>query len=177
MSTADALAVPSNGVFEYLYYPDEQHAECLERYRPGGCHPIVVGDILSSSQSSSYRIVQKLGWGSFSTVWLAEKATGTHGFYAVKVSTAQGYSQREKEVLRAIPAGATNLPRFVDAFDLTGPNGLHSVVVTAPVVVPFLSLQEYPSLPGWLKYVAHGLVKAVSQLHAAGIVHGGRRIM
>lgn len=42
--------------------------EWSELYRPGGFHPIHLGDMLKDGQ---YRIMRKLGYGSFSTVWLA----------------------------------------------------------------------------------------------------------
>lgn len=43
-------------------------AEWVESYRPGGYHPVHIGDRL---QSGRYKILRKLGYGSFSTVWLA----------------------------------------------------------------------------------------------------------
>jgi len=42
--------------------------EDLEDYRPGGYHPVSIGDEFNSSR---YVVVRKLGWGHFSTVWLA----------------------------------------------------------------------------------------------------------
>jgi len=43
-------------------------AEDLSRYGPGGYHPIRLNDILDDGR---YEILHKLGFGSFSTVWLA----------------------------------------------------------------------------------------------------------
>lgn len=43
--------------------------EDLEDYRPGGYHPVNIGDTFNSER---YLIVRKLGWGHFSTVWLAK---------------------------------------------------------------------------------------------------------
>lgn len=42
--------------------------EDLEDYRPGGYHPVSIGDDFNGGR---YVIVRKLGWGHFSTVWLA----------------------------------------------------------------------------------------------------------
>ena len=46
--------------------------EDLEDYRPGGYHPVHIGDAFKDSR---YVIVRKLGWGHFSTVWLARDTT------------------------------------------------------------------------------------------------------
>ena len=43
-------------------------AEELSKYSPGGYHPIRLNDILHDGR---YQILHKLGFGSFSTVWLA----------------------------------------------------------------------------------------------------------
>ena len=41
--------------------------EGVEDYKKGGYHPVFIGEILNGR----YVILQKLGWGHFSTVWLA----------------------------------------------------------------------------------------------------------
>lgn len=53
--------------------------ENLERYCSGGYHPVHIGDEFDSSRykgeeidSGRYKIVGKLGYGAFSTVWLAQ---------------------------------------------------------------------------------------------------------
>jgi hypothetical protein len=44
--------------------------EKLSRYRPGpgGFHPVSLGDTFKAGR---YKVYHKLGWGGFSTVWLA----------------------------------------------------------------------------------------------------------
>lgn len=42
--------------------------EKLSRYRPGGYHPVSLGD---SFKDGRYKVHHKLGWGGYSTVWLA----------------------------------------------------------------------------------------------------------
>lgn len=54
------------GVSEAPYC--EVDAEPLERYRKGGYHPIHLGDTLKDGR---YKILHKLGWGGYATVWLA----------------------------------------------------------------------------------------------------------
>lgn len=43
--------------------------ENLRRYCEGGYHPVAVGDKFNNSR---YTVAHKLGWGGFSTVWLAK---------------------------------------------------------------------------------------------------------
>lgn len=42
--------------------------EGLEDYRRGGYHPVKLGDTFKNGR---YKVESKLGWGHFSTVWLA----------------------------------------------------------------------------------------------------------
>lgn len=44
-------------------------AEPLNRYRVGGYHPISLGD---SFKDGRYKVLHKLGWGGYSTVWAAK---------------------------------------------------------------------------------------------------------
>ena len=50
---------------------DEFESDCedLEDYGPDGYHPVYIGEEFKNCR---YRILQKLGYGHFSTVWLAE---------------------------------------------------------------------------------------------------------
>jgi serine/threonine-protein kinase SRPK3 len=43
--------------------------EDWEDYVKGGYHPVKIGDTFSDER---YVVVRKLGWGHFSTVWLAK---------------------------------------------------------------------------------------------------------
>jgi serine/threonine-protein kinase SRPK3 len=45
--------------------------EDWEDYCKGGYHPVQIGDAFSDAR---YTVVRKLGWGHFSTVWLAKDA-------------------------------------------------------------------------------------------------------
>lgn len=50
----------------YSLYSDEE--EDMEDYKRGGYHYISVGDVFHEGR---YVTLRKLGWGHFSTVWLA----------------------------------------------------------------------------------------------------------
>ena len=47
---------------------DESDVESKEDYRRGGYHPVSLGDTFAGSR---YKVLSKMGWGHFSTVWLA----------------------------------------------------------------------------------------------------------
>ncbi|KAJ5288449.1 Srpk [Penicillium antarcticum] len=50
-----------------LVYEPLEGVERFENYRPGGYHPIQIGDHFHGR----YRVVHELGHGSYSTAWLA----------------------------------------------------------------------------------------------------------
>ncbi|TQN67667.1 Serine/threonine-protein kinase SRPK [Colletotrichum shisoi] len=116
-------------------------AEPFDRYGPGGYHPVAIGDRLGSR----YHILQKLGHGSYSTVWLARDLTlQRRRLVAVKVCTADA-SPRESEILSHLrslseigdgegegdgPSGRGMIPTLLDRFRVQGPHGIHTCLVT-----------------------------------------------
>lgn len=46
-----------------------EEEEDFDDYCPGGYHPVHIADVFSDGR---YIVVRKLGWGHFSTVWLAK---------------------------------------------------------------------------------------------------------
>ena len=66
---------------------DSSEDEGMPDYKIGGYHPVHVGEILLDR----YIIIQKLGWGHFSTVWLT-KDIKYNNYVAMKVQkSAQHY--------------------------------------------------------------------------------------
>ena len=61
-----------------VVYDDEEEPKA--DYRQGGYHPVQLNEIFLNR----YHIVQKVGWGHFSTVWLC-KDTKYNTFVAMKV--------------------------------------------------------------------------------------------
>lgn len=43
--------------------------ESIPKYRPGGYHPVTLGDTFKNER---YKVYHKLGWGGYSTVWLVK---------------------------------------------------------------------------------------------------------
>lgn len=50
--------------FDELLHQEER----IDKYRPGGYHPVAIDDTFSNDR---YQIYNKLGFGGSSTVWLA----------------------------------------------------------------------------------------------------------
>lgn len=53
---------------EFRFKPNTLPCEWIEAYHPGGYHPVHLGDLFHHDQ---YKVIRKLGNGSYSTVWLA----------------------------------------------------------------------------------------------------------
>lgn len=53
---------------DYVATPTVLAEEKISRYRPGGFHPVALGNTFNQGR---YTVVHKLGYGGFSTVWVA----------------------------------------------------------------------------------------------------------
>lgn len=61
--------------------------EPLDRYCPGRYHPVKLGDVYNNR----YEVVRKLGWGLYSTVWLA-KEDRANRHVALKILVADAFA-------------------------------------------------------------------------------------
>ncbi|KAK1444478.1 hypothetical protein BgAZ_103840 [Babesia gibsoni] len=68
-SNCDGVSTPNSGptAMSDTFDCNLSESEDPESYVPGGYHPVKVGEVYDGR----YRIEGKLGWGYFSTVWLA----------------------------------------------------------------------------------------------------------
>lgn len=152
--------------------------ETLEEYRPGGYHPIMIGDVLNGR----YHIADKLGFGGYSTVWLARDIHRKR-YVAVKVNIAY-LLPREVKVLKALSdplpssshehPGCGLLPVFLDEFKVQGPNGEHTCYTMTPAQYNLrdISFSRLFSLEV-ARALSYGLTQAVAYTHSQGYVHGG----
>ena len=78
--------------------PSIDRVKDLENYRPGGFHPLSIGDSFCGGR---YKVLHKLGYGSTSTVWLARdkaKSPGANGLVTLKVMSAAQSSKSAQGV-------------------------------------------------------------------------------
>ncbi|EAQ90408.1 hypothetical protein CHGG_02343 [Chaetomium globosum CBS 148.51] len=177
----------------YYFYPDPYAAymvhESLYNYRPGGFHPVNLGDTL---QDGRYVIRHKLGYGGFSTVWLA-RDTQEGQWVSIKIKTAEASTETPEQDPEAkisldlerhysSSAQAEEKPRcfarLLDCFRVTGPNGTHNCLVTellGPTVDEVLETFKENSLtlrPDTILRASRQLLDAVDFIHQAGLAHG-----
>lgn len=162
------------------YYCDIE-SESLERYRPGGYHPVNIDDTFHSGR---YRVIQKLGWGGYSTVWLVYDSILSR-LAALKVVVAEiNEASNELRILQrlaTIPAkhdGQRHLRKLTDYFFHDGPNGRHQCLVfeVEGVSVPTFGPRYGGDarLPGRLAWqLSKQITLALECLHSNDIAHGG----
>ncbi|KAL1370651.1 hypothetical protein HN51_000884 [Arachis hypogaea] len=130
----------------------EEEDESFESYRRGGYHAVKIGDQFAGGR---YIAQKKLGWGQFSTVWLAYD-TKDEKYVALKIqkSAAQFVQAalHEIDILSAIGDGSPSHTKFVaqliDHFKHTGPNGNHLCMVLEFLGDSLLRLIKYTRYKG-----------------------------
>jgi serine/threonine protein kinase len=148
-------------------------AESLNRYSPCGYHPVMIGDVLHGR----YRIVDKLGFGGYSTIWLA-RDTRLEQYIAIKVCIADA-PPHESRILKALLSSSTHpgqrsIPYPLDEFDVHGPNGTHLCYTMAPARCNLREVSFSRLLPLEVARALSGsLTIALAYTHSQGYVHGG----
>lgn len=66
-------------------YEDPSNAEDYGQYKLDGYHPVSIGE---SFNFGRYTVIQKLGWGHFSTVWLVQE-NKTNKYFALKIQKSK----------------------------------------------------------------------------------------
>lgn len=157
--------------------------ENLNYYHAGGFHPVHLEDEFCDGR---YRVIHKLGHGSYSVVWLA-KDQQTHRYVALKILRAEASpSSNEGRILHILqehrsqqpyPQGVEYVTTLVDEFDIDGANGRHKCLVSelAGYSIADSKTQSYV----WLfpievaRAISAKVILGVQFLHSSGIIHGG----
>lgn len=183
MSQRRSMAAKSPKELRYRL-PHLDNVEDVEKYRKGGFHPIHLGDALKGGR---YCVLHKLGYGGFSTVWLARDKFQDR-LVSLKVLTAEASRQHKElrllrrldEHVRADPLRGSIIATL-DDFTIGGPNGTHICYVSRPGGPSLSAVSDSPGeIAGTRRLrapvarnLARQLAKAVSFIHDVGIVHGG----
>ncbi|XP_006855718.2 SRSF protein kinase 1 [Amborella trichopoda] len=180
MATGDPMRGISCGCSPSSSSASEGEDEGTEEYRKGGYHDIRPADRFKSAR---YIVQRKLGWGHFSTVWLAYDALHSR-YVALKVQkSAQNFAQaalHEIEILTAVsngdPDNEESIVHLLDHFKHSGPNGQHICMVFEFLGDSLLSLIRYNRYKGLELYkvgqICHGILLGLDYLHRVlGIIH------
>lgn len=145
---------------------------------PPACYPVTVGEVIHGG-GKSYRIEHRLGFGGFSTVWLAFDLEARSSV-TLKILTASDAPQTEVNIhqdLHQTISEPANLLLSLSTFTLPGnfPGDFHGVIVL-PVVGPNLctyldSRRRLDSATAFC--LAKDVLRAVACLHSHGFIHRG----
>jgi serine/threonine protein kinase len=150
-------------------------------YKVGGYHPVKLGDIFNER----YCIVEKLGWGHFSTVWLAWDVIGRRWTALKIVKSAEVYTETACDEIALLsrvaecPSHSKGKPwivRLYDHFIHEGPNGKHVCMVMELLGHHLLQLirqYRYKGIPSHLvKHWSKRVLQALDCLHReCSIIH------
>ncbi|KAF5671132.1 CMGC SRPK kinase [Fusarium denticulatum] len=160
-------------------YRCDVDAELLHRYRPGGYHPVALGDLLSDGR---YRVLHKLGWGSYSTTWAAKDQLHDR-YVALKITVAEAKRSKEIEILQKLAAtprnhdGSSYVNQMLDSFTVIGPNGSHDCLVlqivgpnVSDIIVSHCGEDRLPSRAA--RSISRQVLQGLDYLASNGIGHG-----
>ncbi|KAH7183568.1 putative serine protein kinase [Fusarium flagelliforme] len=161
--------------------------EWVEDYHPGSYHPVHLGDVFNDGQ---YKVIRKLGEGSYSTVWLARDHINSR-YVALKILVAENKEQsHELDILHHLAKvtpndGPHHITQLLTEFDHEGPNGIHKCLVFEPMGPSANSMvDELPQFkprmfgmqirypPQLAKRILKQALRGLAFLHKNGIAHG-----
>lgn len=117
-----------------LYGSEDEEQEDVSQYRRGGYMPIHLGEILHCR----YRVVRKIGWGHFSTVWLCRDLDGDKYVALKVVKSAQHYTETAADEIRLLEVirdadpydgNHEKVVKLLNHFTVQGVNGVHTCLV------------------------------------------------
>eukprot|EP00755_Sulcionema_specki_P005178 Sspe_Gene.4778::Locus_1572_Transcript_1_1_Confidence_1.000_Length_1447::g.4778::m.4778/K08832/SRPK3, STK23; serine/threonine-protein kinase SRPK3 len=153
-------------------------------YCEGGYHRVNIGDVIHNK----YTVKRKLGWGNFSTVWLAVD----HDERPVALKISRGaeefryQSEHEETVLRRsnefyeqcqddLKHFASRVVRMIDVFDIHGPHGTHRTMAleaVGPDLLKILTAHDFTGIkPAIVKTLTRGILEALAFVHEMELAH------
>ncbi|KAK3536919.1 hypothetical protein QTP86_027063 [Hemibagrus guttatus] len=166
---------------EEILGSDDEEQEDPNDYCKGGYHHVKIGDLFNGR----YHVIRKLGWGHFSTVWLAWDIQSKR-FVAMKVvKSAEHYTETaldEIKLLRAVRTSDPNDPsgekvvQLLDDFKISGVNGTHVCMVFEVLghhLLKWIIKSNYQGLPlPCVKSIIRQVLQGLDYLHTkCKIIH------
>uniref|UniRef100_A0A4W5M715 non-specific serine/threonine protein kinase n=1 Tax=Hucho hucho TaxID=62062 RepID=A0A4W5M715_9TELE len=166
---------------EEILGSDDEEQEDPNDYCRGGYHHVKIGDLFNGR----YHVIRKLGWGHFSTVWLAWDIQGKR-FVAMKVvKSAEHYTETaldEIKLLRSVRNTDQNDPsrekvvQLLDDFKISGMNGSHVCMVFEVLghhLLKWIIKSNYQGLPlPCVKSIIRQVLQGLDYLHSkCKIIH------
>ncbi|KAI0096291.1 kinase domain-containing protein [Nemania sp. FL0031] len=162
-----------------VYYREDDLEE-FEAYTIDGFHPTKIGDTFDHDR---YEVVHKLGFGGYSTIWLA-RDKHLQRYVSLKIVVAgESSKSTEGSILRMLHSGSDLahpgrrfIPRLLDDFSFNGPNGHHICLVQEPAGRSIQASKDdsvnfmFPVETA--RSIAAQLIMGVSYLHSRGVCHG-----
>ncbi|XP_039884878.1 SRSF protein kinase 1b isoform X1 [Simochromis diagramma] len=166
---------------EEILGSDDDEQEDPNDYCRGGYHHVRIGDLFNGR----YHVIRKLGWGHFSTVWLAwdiqEKC-----FVAMKVvKSAEHYTETALDEIKLLKSVRNTDPsdpyrekvvQLLDDFKISGMNGTHVCMVFEVLgyhLLKWIIKSNYQGLPSpCVKSIIRQVLQGLDYLHTkCKIIH------
>lgn len=179
----DDVPMPPGQRYYHYDGSEFQDLEDFEQYRPGGHHPVIVGDLLGND--SRFEVWHKLGQGTYGLIWLCRDLMSGK-FCAVKVLRAELSEHADKmpelrvqEMLGGVSpeeAWENHIAMPLETFIQNGLNGEHLCIVTRLLGPSITESRRYDwdNTP-FLKDICFQLVEGMDFMHRHGLGHGDFR--
>ncbi|XP_051910869.1 SRSF protein kinase 1a isoform X2 [Hippocampus zosterae] len=166
---------------EEILGSDDEEQEDPNDYCKGGYHHVKVGDLYNGK----YHVIRKLGWGHFSTVWLA-RDIHMKRFVAMKVvKSAEHYTETAVDEIKLLKSVRNSDPddpkremvvQMLDDFKISGVNGTHVCMVFEVLghhLLKWIIKSNYQGLPlPCVKSIIRQVLQGLDYLHTkCQIIH------
>ena len=145
--------------------------EEVRDYKHGGFHPVKLGNRFSEKR---YRVIEKMGNGRFSTVWMAWD-TKQENAVALKIPQAR-YSDDAKEEINTLKKfNNPFIGSLLNSFTHCGPNGTHTILVLellGPSLKTLIKNTNYKGLDeGVVKHLSVCILNGLDHIHGHRLIH------
>ncbi|XP_039652868.1 SRSF protein kinase 1b isoform X1 [Perca fluviatilis] len=166
---------------EEILGSDDDEQEDPNDYCRGGYHHVKIGDLFHGR----YHVIRKLGWGHFSTVWLAWDIQEKR-FVAMKVvKSAEHYTETALDEIKLLKSVRNTDPsdpsrekvvQLLDDFKISGINGTHVCMVFEVLgyhLLKWIIKSNYQGLPlPCVKSIIRQVLQGLDYLHTkCKIIH------